>query len=264
MTDRTAAAAASEAASDVSNDESRDPIQPSDPSRNADDADDRVDPVIDEREAETTAPAPPPPTVPLTDDEPEVLEPLEPLPPPADADSDADVRQQQGVQTTNAEETSSYEQSPPPTLEPIRPPSPFRQGQIRLGAGVGWASTYSESWTILGVGAGFYVLDGLAIEFDSTFWVGGTPFVATTTPGVRYVFHFVPVVQPYLGTFYRHYFVNRGWSDTNSVGARAGVYFPLGPHVIVGGGAVYEHFLDDDLFVNRDDVYPELSIAFMF
>ena len=159
---------------------------------------------------------------------------------------------------------SDYESSAPPELEPVKPPSPFRQGGIQVGLGVGWASTSRESWTILGAGVGVFVFDGVQVELGSTFWLGGDPFVATITPALRYVFHFVPMVQPYVGTFYRHYFLDSGYLDTDSIGARGGVYFSLGKHVIVGGGIAYEHFLDDDVFTRRDDVYPELSIAAIF
>ncbi|HXS18017.1 MAG TPA: hypothetical protein VN764_12555, partial [Polyangiaceae bacterium] len=84
------------------------------------------------------------------------------------------------------------------------------------------------------------------------------------TPSLTYVFHFVPVVQPYLGTFYRHYFVAEGYLDTDSIGGRGGVYVALGKHVYMGGGIVYEHFFDDHVFTQRDDVYPEITVAFSF
>jgi len=143
-------------------------------------------------------------------------------------------------------------------------PWPFQQWRINLGVGLGWASSGDETWTILGVGAGLYVIDGLNVGLSGTFWVGGSPFVSTITPTLTYVFHFVPVVQPYLGTFYRHYFVGDGYLDTDSVGGRLGVYIPMGKHVYLGGGIVYEHFFDDDVFASRDDVYPEITIAFSF
>lgn len=143
-------------------------------------------------------------------------------------------------------------------------PWPFQQWRINLGVGLGWASSRDETWTILGVGAGLYVMDGLNVGVSGTFWVGGSPFVSTITPTLTYVFHFVPVVQPYLGTFYRHYFVGDGYLDTDSVGGRGGVYIPMGKHVYLGGGIVYEHFFDKHVFEQQDDVYPEITIAFSF
>ncbi len=160
--------------------------------------------------------------------------------------------------------TNEYESSSLPQ-EPERvTPWLYRQGRIRFGAGFGWTSTSNESWTILSAGLGVFPWDGVLVELDSTFWLGGSPFVATLTPGLRYVFHFVPTVQPYVGGFYRHYFLGDGYPDTDSVGARAGVYFMIGQHLLIGGGAAYEHFVNEAVFVRQDDVYPELTFSLVF
>lgn len=156
--------------------------------------------------------------------------------------------------------------SPPPP-KPPSPAGPFAQGRIRVGGMIGLSSTIggasSRTWFILGVGAGYHVLDGLEPHADTTFWIGD-PFLATLTPGLRYTFHMVPVVKPYVGTFYRHYFVSGPLSDTDSLGARAGVNFMLNEFSYVAGGVVYEHFLDDALFEEPDQVYPELMISVSF
>jgi hypothetical protein len=153
---------------------------------------------------------------------------------------------------------------------PAKPPStagPFAKGSIHVGGTIGVSTTVggssSRTWFILGVGAGYFFLDGLEAHGDTTFWIGD-PFVATLTPGVRYVFHMVPVVKPYVGTFYRHYFVTGVLSDSDSLGARGGVNFMLGHNSYVAGGVIYEHFLDDALFENPDQVYPEITIAIAF
>lgn len=153
-----------------------------------------------------------------------------------------------------------------PNLELLlqRPPTPFDQGRIRLGVGLGWTSTSDTNWLILGAGLGIYVFDGLEVGLDSTFWVIGDPFVSTLTPGLRYVFIQLPSVKPYVGAFYRHYFVGDGWDDTDAIGGRLGVYFMLSQQAYLGGGIVYEHFLDDDLFASRDQFYPELTFSFAF
>lgn len=185
--------------------------------------------------------------IPLGDPEPAPA-PREPTPPP-----NYDTAQE-----------PSYEASPKPERPKKEVPSPFRQWSISLGLGLGWASSGSSNWTILGAGAGVFVVDGLKLGFDSTFWLGDKPFIATTTPSLTYIFHMVPVVHPYLGAFYRHYFVDSGYLDTDSLGGRGGVYFVIGRHLFIGGGVVYEHFLDDNLFTSRNDVYPEISFTFAF
>ncbi len=165
------------------------------------------------------------------------------------------------------EETVAHDASFEPKVEPLppprmRPPSPFDQHSIRIGGSVG----ASSDWIILGIGAGYFVLDGLEAGLDTTFWLGGDPFISTLTPGVRYIFHFVPVVKPYVGGFYRHYFVaeHRFLADSDSIGARAGLLFMLGPSAFLGGGVIYEHFLDQDLYVEQDQFYPEIIIGFSF
>jgi hypothetical protein len=142
--------------------------------------------------------------------------------------------------------------------------SPFDQGTIRVGVGLGIASWSTEDWMILGLGAGYFVLKGLEPHLDTTFWVIGKPFMATLTPGVRYVLHFVPKVKPYVGGFYRHYFVSDDQLDTNSIGARLGVNIMTGKMSYFGAGVVYEHFLDQNLFVDQDQFYPEISFSFSF
>jgi len=161
------------------------------------------------------------------------------------------------------------EPEPEQTLEPAPPSAagPFARGTIHVGGTIGFSTTVggssSRSWFILGVGGGYFFLDGLEAHADTTFWIGD-PFLATLTPGVRYVFHMVPVVKPYVGTFYRHYFVTGVLSDSDSLGARGGVNFMLGRNSYLAGGVIYEHFLDDALFENPDQVYPEITIAIAF
>lgn len=180
--------------------------------------------------------------------------------------------------------SAPVEDQPPPVFEPspvveLRPsarrraspepdesklPTPFDRNSIRVGATAGWAGSATTDWFVLGVGLGYFVLDGLEVHADSSFWLGGNPFIATVTPGVRYVFHWVPQVKPYVGAFYRHYFVDRVGYDSDSLGGRVGLYFTIAPQVYFGGGIVYERMLDDHLFRQRDQVYPELSLAFTF
>lgn len=151
-----------------------------------------------------------------------------------------------------------------PELPRPKRPSPFDQGTFSVGVGLGMASSSTEDWMILGLGVGYFVVDGLQVQLDSTYWVIGYPFLATVTPGVRYVLHFVPKVKPYIGGYYRHYFVGNDNEDTNSIGARLGVNFMTGRMSYFGAGMVYEHFLDTKFFRDQDQFYPEITFAFSF
>lgn len=149
-----------------------------------------------------------------------------------------------------------------PSYEPTA--GPFSRHRVRVGALVGFAGGATNEWLVLGAGVGYFVVDGLELHVDGTLWLIGSPFVATVSPGVRYVFHQLPQIKPYVGAFYQHYFVDRAGFDTDSVGGRLGIYFPLSERSYFGGGIVYERFLDGNLFRDRDQIYPEIVFAFAF
>lgn len=149
---------------------------------------------------------------------------------------------------------------------PDEPPyaGPFRGGALRFGLGIGGGGYGDQTYLILGFGIGYFLVNGLELHVDTDFWLIGEPFLATPTPGLRYVMWFVPMVHPYVGGFYRHYFSGSGYPDANSVGARGGVYLMTGRSSYFGLGVAYEHMLDDNLFVDTDFIYPEIAFAFSF
>lgn len=211
--------------------------------------------------------------------------------PPTEPTAEATSEEPAPAEEPPTEATPSEEPPPPveePVAEPVEPPPAeplyvapseeppveppskaglFAQGRLRVGGSIGFSTAIggasNQSWFILGVGLGAFVLDGLEVHADSTFWIGD-PFLATLTPGVRYVFWMVPTVKPYVGTFFRHYFVTGVLEDSNSLGGRAGINIMMSERAYVGGGVIYEHFLDDALFTNADQVYPEITIAVAF
>lgn len=143
---------------------------------------------------------------------------------------------------------------------------PFSQGSIGVSILLGNASVGDKSYLILGAGAGYYLIDGLEIGLEGSTWLLEDPRINTLTPQAKYVLYFVPVIKPYVGTFYSHYFIGGGFDDQNSVGGRVGGYWILGGGgSYLGVGAVYEHFLGcDDAVVSCDDWYPEVSLGLSF
>jgi hypothetical protein len=167
----------------------------------------------------------------------------------------------------------TYDIAPPPPEEPPPPPpprrsaGPFSKGSIRLSllVGAGWIG--SDEYLILGAGAGYFLVDGLEAGLDYEAWLFGSPVLNRLSPEVRYVFHMVPVIKPYVGGFYRHTFVSNDYKDLNSLGARLGLYYvPRGGGMYLGGGAVYERYLNcsSGEFVDCDDWYPEIFVGISF
>ncbi len=189
----------------------------------------------------------------------------------------------------DAADTNSYDSSPPddesgyretqpesyppetdlePTYEPSDEPpgvysGPFSKGSLGLTLMIGSASVGDSDYLVLGAGASYFVLDGLSLGLDADVWFLDDPTVYTTTPQLRYVLYFVPVLKPYVGTFYRHYFFTDGFDDLDSVGVRLGGYFVSDSGSYLGIGAIYERFLAcDDTYWQCDGWYPELTFGF--
>ena len=141
---------------------------------------------------------------------------------------------------------------------------PFCQGTIGVSVMAGSVSAGSRDYIIFGAGVSYYVLDGLAVGLDGEVWLAEDPTVYTLTPQARYVLYFVPVVKPYVGAFYRHYFLTDEFDDIDSIGGRVGAYIVPGGGSYIGLGAVYEKQLgcEDNGFRDCDSWYPELTIGF--
>ena len=172
-------------------------------------------------------------------------------------------------QTPEASPTPS---EPPPTIPydeaavRRRLGNAFGRGSVRLTLLLGTGSTVTDTYFILGGGLGYFVLDGLEVGLDYEAWLFGTPVMQRLSPEIRYVFHMVPVVKPYVGFFYRHTFIKK-YDDFDYLGGRVGVYVaPEQSRLYFGGGAVYEHMLSctSDAFIDCDQWYPEVTIGVMF
>lgn len=141
----------------------------------------------------------------------------------------------------------------------------FSRGRIHLAVFGGSGYAFDNSYLVLGVGASYYLIDGLNIGINAESWSGSDPAITKITPSVQYVFYQVPRFSPYIGAFYRRtYIENR--PDLNSAGGRAGVYIATGRNAFVGVGGVYESYIDCNkaVYSSCTDTYPELSFTFAF
>ena len=141
----------------------------------------------------------------------------------------------------------------------------FGQGRTHFAVTAGSGSAFDDSYFVVGVGASYYLVDGLGAGLHYESWSGGDPDISKLTASLQYVFHQVRPVKPYVGTFYRRTDID-GLEDLDSVGARAGVYFGAGRNSAIGVGVVYESYLDCSKSVYRscDSTYAEVSFTFAF
>lgn len=141
----------------------------------------------------------------------------------------------------------------------------FSKGSTHFIVSGGTGYAFDETYFVLGLGANYYLMDGLSAGLQLESWSGSSPGMTKITPSLQYVFHKVPHVKPYLGAFYRRtYFDNL--PDLDSAGGRAGAYFQAGRNMFIGAGVVYESYLDCNTTTYRkcDGTYGELSFTVAF
>lgn len=139
----------------------------------------------------------------------------------------------------------------------------FEQGSVSITAGAGVRSSGDETSFGLTAGAGYFVADGLEVGLTGTTWIGRDPSVSQITPGVRYIAIMVPSVHPYVGAFYRRWFIGDGFDDVDTIGGRAGIVLPQTGPVALSLGVVYEEVIST-CSVDCSEWYPEVGISLVF
>ena len=140
-------------------------------------------------------------------------------------------------------------------------PTPFDEGKISLSGGLGVQVSEGGSYVVVSIGAGYFVAKGLELSFTTAAWLAHDPFVATFTPGTRYVFWQVPEIHPYIGGFYRYWYIGQDFDDQQSVGGRLGIT-TVQRNFAISGGVVYERVITDCF--DCSSIYPEMSFWFSF
>jgi hypothetical protein len=140
---------------------------------------------------------------------------------------------------------------------------PFSQGSQSVSIIAGSGSAFRDDYLILGLGYGYYLVDGLELGVDAQFWLSGDPSITKVSPQIRYVFTQPKTVKPYIGGFFRRTFIS-DFTDLDSVGYRAGLNFMGQGNFFFGAGFVYERYQDcnDAIFANCSDTYPEILFSF--
>jgi hypothetical protein len=141
----------------------------------------------------------------------------------------------------------------------------FSKGRTRVSATVGTGTAFNDTYTILGLGAGYFLTNGLEAGLDGQAWLGSGPSIYKLSPQLTYVVYQLERIKPYVGGFYRRTFYS-GYEDQDSAGARFGVYIPMNPNVYLGGGGVYEKYINCNsaTYVDCSSWYPEITASFAF
>jgi len=142
---------------------------------------------------------------------------------------------------------------------------PFDKGAKRGTVLLGSGRAFGDNYTILGLGFGYYVINGLELGIDVESWMGGTPAINQLSPSIRYVLRNNSSISPYLGAFYRRTYI-KNLNDLDATGYRLGAYFNTSPNIYLGAGAVFINYRDcsTSIYSSCSDTYPEFTLAFTF
>jgi hypothetical protein len=153
----------------------------------------------------------------------------------------------------------------PAMAQSVGAASGFSKGRTHFVFTAGTGYAFDESYLVVGLGANYYVVDGLNLGLHWEYWTGSDPKMSKLTPSVQYVFHQMNPVKPYVGAFYRRTYLER-LDDLDSWGARAGVYLQAGRNSYIGAGLVYESYVDCETGIYRkcDSTYGEISFTIAF
>ena len=143
--------------------------------------------------------------------------------------------------------------------------SGFAKGRTHFVFTAGTGYAFDETYVVVGLGAQYYVVDGLNLGLHWEYWTGSDPKMSKLTPSIQYVFHKMNPIKPYVGAFYRRTYLER-LEDLDSYGARAGAYLQAGRNSYIGAGLVYESYVDCETATYRkcDSTYGEISFTIAF
>jgi hypothetical protein len=143
--------------------------------------------------------------------------------------------------------------------------TPFERGKKRLSVSGGYGGWDDNAYLVLGLGAGYFLADGLEAGLDANAWLGDKPHMYTLSPSMRYVFYQWPQFNPFVGAYYKRAMYDT-LSPLDAIGGRAGITSPISERTYLSAGVAYEHYFDCDLgpYSTCSQLYPEISISFTY
>jgi hypothetical protein len=141
--------------------------------------------------------------------------------------------------------------------------SAFSEGSVSFDIVAGAGQAFNKNYTVLGVGIGYYVAQGLEVGIDIEHWFSSEPSITKVSPQIKFVFSELGDIKPYAGGFYRETFIDNQ-SEEGSFGFRGGAFFSSSNGMNIGAGIVYEEYLDCDKVVECSTTYPEVRFSLNF
>jgi len=122
---------------------------------------------------------------------------------------------------------------PPPAAQPAPQPAPQKEkrGVLYPWLTVGTTFAYGQTYGNVSAGLGYVMNHGLTPNLEVSYSWGATPTLWAVRPGVTWFLQ-IPVLHPYVGAYYTHWFVSGNFQDQNGVGARLGI--SLGRSISLG------------------------------
>lgn len=141
----------------------------------------------------------------------------------------------------------------------------FNQGSARLSIHIGSATAFDHNYSIVGIGGGYFVANGIEVGLDAESWFGASPGITQVSPQIRIVLNTASPINPYAGVFYRRTLIENH-QDNDTVGGRAGVFYTTGRNACFGAGVVYASHLrcDRTVYSSCSETYPEISFTVLF
>src|SRR5436190_8835614 len=156
--------------------------------------------------------------------------------------------------------------APPPQQQAMPPidPGMFGKGQRHVSGVIGYAHSFDTDYLLVGVGASYFIRNGMQVGLDFEGWFLGDPTIYKVSPRIDYVAWRMQRIKPYAGAFYRWNFIGGGLDDHSSLGGRAGAFYKGDRGGMAGAGFVYERYLGIDDRFSSDVFYPEFFVAKSF
>jgi hypothetical protein len=141
----------------------------------------------------------------------------------------------------------------------------FESGTVRFSGSISASTSFGDNYYQFGIGAGYYLADGLELGLDARSWLGGEQNIHEVEPSVTVVLTHFGSLKPYGGLLYRRTFLE-GQDDLSAYGGRAGLFLQQSQNLMLRAGvvAIRRQDCDSDIYSDCSEVYPEVSAGFYF